>query len=69
MKAIGIVLIAIGLAGLLYGGFSWSRREKVLDIGPVEVTNEHTHSLPVPPIVGGICLAAGVVLLMKTRPA
>jgi hypothetical protein len=67
MRILGVLLIVLGLAGLLYGGFSWTRREKVVDLGPVEVTNEHTKSLPVPPIVGGICLAAGVLIVLKGK--
>jgi hypothetical protein len=70
MRAVAILLIALGLVGLIYGGVSWTRREKVVDIGPLEVTREHEKSLPLPPLVGGLCLAAGVVLLMRSgRPA
>jgi hypothetical protein len=69
MKIVAILLIAVGLVGLIYGGVTWTRREKVVDIGPVQVTREHEKSVPVPPIVGGICLVAGVVLLMKGRTA
>jgi hypothetical protein len=49
--------------GLAYGGFSWTRREKVLDLGPVEITSEKRESIPLPPIAGGVCLIAGVALL------
>jgi hypothetical protein len=66
MRVIAVLLIVLGLVGLIYGGISWTRREKVVDIGPLQVTSEHEKTLPVPPIVGGICLAAGIVLLMKS---
>jgi hypothetical protein len=65
MRILGVLLIALGLVGLLYGGVSWTRREKVLDVGPVEVTRDHEKSLPMPPIVGGVCLVAGVLLVVK----
>jgi hypothetical protein len=65
MKLVAIVLIALGLIGLIYGGITWTQREKVVDLGPLEVTREDRESLPVPPLVGGICLAAGVVLLIS----
>lgn len=65
MKAIGIVLIVLGLAGLLYGGLSWTREDTVLDAGPIEITADKRETLPIPPIAGGLCLVAGVVLLMK----
>ena len=64
VKIIGIVLIVLGLVGLLAGGFSWTKREKVVDLGPVEVTSENRESLPIPPIVGGLLLIAGVVLVV-----
>ena len=65
MRAIAVLLIVLGLVGLIYGGVSWTRREKVVDIGPLEVTREHEKTLPLPPLLGGLCLAAGVVLLMR----
>jgi hypothetical protein len=64
MKALGVILIVLGIVGLAYGGFSWTSKEKVVDIGPVEVTQSKTRSLPLPPIAGGICLVAGVILLV-----
>lgn len=69
MKILAILLVAVGLVGLIYGGVTWTRHEKVLDIGPVEVTRSQEKSVPVPPIVGGVCLVAGVVLLVKGRTA
>jgi len=67
MKLLGIVLIILGVAGIAYGGISWTTREKVVDLGPIEVTQDKTKSLPLPPIVGAICLVAGVVLVMSGR--
>ena len=64
MKAIGALLIVLGIIGLAYGGLTWTSREKVVDLGPVEVTQNKTRSLPLPPIAGGICLVAGVILLV-----
>jgi hypothetical protein len=64
MKAIGVLLIVVGVIGLAYGGLTWTSREKVVDLGPVEVTQNKTKSLPLPPIAGGICLVAGVILLV-----
>jgi hypothetical protein len=65
MKAVGIVLVIAGLLGLLYGGLSWTRKDTVLDAGPIKVTTDKKETLPIPPIVGGLCLAAGVVLLVR----
>jgi len=65
MKVLGVVLIVLGLAGLLYGGLSWTRKDTVVDAGPIEVTADKRERLPVPPIVGGLLLVAGVVMVMK----
>ena len=64
MKLIGIVLIVLGIVGLAYGGFSWTTSEKVVDMGPVQVSRDKTQSLPLPPIAGAVCLVAGVVVLV-----
>lgn len=67
MRILGMVLIVIGVVTLLYGGISWTHREKVVDLGPVEVTQEQHERLPVPPIAGGVILAAGVALVVAGR--
>lgn len=67
MKAIGVLLIVLGVVGLAYGGLTWTTREKVIDVGPVEVTQNKTRSLPLPPIAGGVCLIAGVILLVGSN--
>jgi len=64
MKAIGIVLIVVGLVGLLWGGITWTNRETVLDVGPLEVTSEERERLPLSPVAGGICVAVGAALLI-----
>lgn len=65
MKILGIALVILGLVGLIYGGLSWTRRDTVIDAGPIEITADERETLPVPPIVGGVLLVAGVALLMK----
>ena len=67
MRMLGIVLIVLGLVALLYGGISWTEREKVVDVGPIEVTRENRERLPIPPIVGGLLLTGGVVLVVVRR--
>jgi uncharacterized membrane protein YidH (DUF202 family) len=61
---IGIVLIVLGVAALALGGFSYTDREKVLDIGPIEATTEERKTIPLPPIAGGAAVVAGVVLVI-----
>jgi hypothetical protein len=62
--AVGILLIVVGVIGLAVGGINYTRREKVIDIGPIEATAERRERIPLPPIAGGLALAAGVVLLL-----
>ncbi len=64
MKIVGILLIVLGVIALAYGGISYTREEKVLDIGPIEATAERKETIPLPPILGGLALAGGIVLLI-----
>lgn len=61
---IAIVLIAIGVVSLAYQGITYTTREKVLDLGPIRATAEKEKTIPLPPILGGLALAGGVVLLV-----
>ena len=66
-KTLGVILIVLGLFGLAWGGFTYTTREKVVDIGPIHATREKTHNVPLPPIVGAAALIGGVVLLVAGR--
>ena len=61
---IGIILIVIGIIAFGYQGITYTTREKVVDLGPIQVTADKTKTLPLPPIVGGIALVGGIVLLV-----
>ena len=61
---LGIVLIVLGALALAYQGFSYTRREKVLDVGPIHATADTREHVDVPPIIGGLALAAGAILLI-----
>lgn len=63
-KTLGIVLIVVGLVGLAWGGFSYTTRETVVDIGPIHATRDKTHNIPLPPIAGAVALIGGIVLLV-----
>ena len=67
MRILGVVLIALGLVILAYGGFSWTERDTIIDAGPIEVTREDRERLPIPPIIGGLILTAGVVMVAVRR--
>ena len=67
MKAttvVGVVLIVLGIFALIYGGISYTDREKIIDLGPIEATRETRETIPLPPVLGGLALAGGIVLLI-----
>jgi hypothetical protein len=64
MKILGFVLIVVGVISLAIGGISYTKREKVLDIGPIEATAERQKTIPLPPLLGGLALAGGIVLVI-----
>lgn len=64
MKILGAMLIVIGLVSLVYGGFSYSREKTVLDIGPIQATATEHRRVPFSPILGGLALLVGVVLVV-----
>jgi hypothetical protein len=66
-RILGMILIGLGLIGLAWGGFTYTTRETVVDIGPIHATREKTHNVPLPPIAGGVALIAGVVLLVAGK--
>ena len=67
MRIAGFVLIVLGLVGVLWGGFSWTREKTVVDVGPFKATTTTRETIPFPPLAGGIALVAGVVLLVLPR--
>ena len=69
IKAIGAFLIVFGLLGLVWGGFSYTTREKIVDIGPIHATREKTHNVPVAPIAGALALVGGIALMAAGKKA
>jgi hypothetical protein len=70
MKAksiVGIVLILIGVVALAYQGFTYTTREKAVDLGPIQITAEKEHTVPLPPILGVAALVGGIALLVTGR--
>ena len=61
---IGIVLIVLGALTLAYQGFTYTRQEKVLDVGPIHATAEKHEHVSIPPILGGLALIGGVAILL-----
>jgi hypothetical protein len=60
---VGILLIVLGVVGFALGGFSFTQKEKVLDVGPIEATAEDKETVPIPPLRAGLARVGGVVLV------
>jgi hypothetical protein len=59
----GILLIVLGALALVYQGFTYTHREKILDVGPIHATVDQQKEVPLPPILGALALVAGVALV------
>jgi hypothetical protein len=58
------ILIALAIVAFAYQGITYTTREKAVDLGPLQVTTQKTHNIPLPPIVGAIALVGGIALLV-----
>jgi hypothetical protein len=64
MKIAAIVLIVVGVIALAYGGISYTREKKVIDLGPIEATTKTRETIPLPPVLGIAAIAGGIALLV-----
>lgn len=60
----GIVLVVLGALALAYQGFNYTHREKIIDVGPIHATADRQKYVAIPPILGGLALVGGIVLLV-----
>jgi hypothetical protein len=63
LAVVGIVLIILGILALAYQGITYTSREKVIDLGPLKASVEKEKTIPLPPVLGGLAIAAGVFLV------
>jgi hypothetical protein len=61
---VGILLIVLGALALAYQGINYTREKKVLDVGSVHITTKTHEEIPLPPILGGLALVGGIVLVV-----
>ncbi|MFA6277529.1 MAG: hypothetical protein WC622_12305 [Pedobacter sp.] len=66
-KTLGIILIVLGIVLLIWTGFTYTQKEKVIDAGPIQVSADKEKSVNWPPYVGGIVLIAGVVVFVSSK--
>jgi uncharacterized membrane protein HdeD (DUF308 family) len=63
---VGIILIILGVVALVFGGITYTTKEKVIDLGPIEATAKKEKTIPLPPVLGAISLIGGIVLLITS---
>ena len=66
-RTIGIVLIVIGAAMLIWTGFTYTKKEKIVDAGPIQISAEKEKSVNWPPYLGGILLVGGIVVFATAK--
>jgi hypothetical protein len=64
LKIIGIALLVLGILALAYQGITYTKTEKVLEVGPITATKETKKTIPLPPVLGGVAVVGGIVLLV-----
>jgi len=65
MRILGAILILVGVFAIVYGGITYTKHEKILDVGPVHASVEHRKTVPLPPLAGAVALVAGVILISR----
>jgi uncharacterized membrane protein YidH (DUF202 family) len=64
VKLIGVALIALGVIALVYQGITYTRKEKILDVGPLKAEVDRKKTIPLSPVLGVVALVGGVALLL-----
>jgi uncharacterized membrane protein len=62
-RTIGIVVLVIGIAMLIWSGFTYTKKEKVVDAGPIQISADRQHTVNWPPYAGGILVIGGIILI------
>lgn len=66
-RTLGIILMVVGIAMLIWTGFSYTKREKIVDAGPIQISADKEKSVNWPPYAGGIILVAGVIVFVTSK--
>ncbi len=66
-RTLGIILIVVGIAMLIWTGFSYTKKEKIVDAGPIQISADKEKSVNWPPYAGGIILVAGVIVFVASK--
>ena len=60
---IGIILIVLGILGFVYKGISYTEKEQIVDLGPIEIESEQQETIPIPEILSGTAIVGGIILV------
>jgi uncharacterized membrane protein len=66
-RTLGIILIVLGAAMLIWGGFTYTKKEKIIDAGPIQVSADKQETVNWPPYLGGILLIGGIVIVAAAK--
>ncbi len=66
-KSTGLILIVLGIVLLIWTGFTYTKKEKLVDLGPIQVSADKQKTVNWPPYAGGIVLLAGIVILVSSK--
>ena len=66
-KSLGIILIVLGVVLFIWTGFSYTKKEKIIDAGPIQVSADREKSVNWPPYAGGVVLIAGIVIFLGSK--
>jgi hypothetical protein len=66
-RTLGIILLVVGIAMLIWTGFTYTKKEKVIDAGPIQVSADKEKSVNWPPYAGGILVIGGIILLVTGK--
>lgn len=61
---VGIALVLLGIVAFVYQGITYTSREKIIDIGPIQATADTKKTIPLSPLLGGLALVGGIVLVV-----
>lgn len=63
----GIVLVVVGILALAYQGFNYTVPKKAVDLGPIQITKDERHTIPLPPLLGALALIGGIAVSVVDR--
>jgi hypothetical protein len=64
-KVLGLVLIVLGIFSFAYEGITFTTQKKIVDVGPIHASKDEKHTVPISPILGGLLLVGGVILVLS----